>query len=240
MRDLRKTSVISLFISGLLLLATVAFALPVATVTHVSGALAAKTASGVVKSLSIGSKVEAGDTVQTARRTYARLKFTDGSEVTLKPDTQFKVERYAFDKNKPKEDAGSYNLIKGGLRTISGQIGKRGNQDSYKMHTPTATIGIRGTIYDAQYCMGDSCGSIKPGLYLSVADGTVVVTNTAGVQTTLQVRTGEYVYVANPNTPPVVLPTNPNIPFNPPPSVGSGNAQNQQDHGGGHTDCQVR
>lgn len=239
---LRKNTAISLLISCLLLLATVALAAPAATVTHLSGPLVVRTAGGASKSLAIGSKIEAGDTVETARRTYARLKFSDGSEVTLKPDTQFKVEQYAFDHGKPKEDAGSFNLIKGGLRTITGQIGKRGNQDSYKMKTPTATIGIRGTIYDATYCIGSSCGAIPPGLYLAVTDGQVVISNSEGTQTTLQVKAGQYVHVQSPTTPPVVLPSKPDIPFNPPPSVGSGAAGSHQGQGSGPgtTDCLVR
>lgn len=240
---LRKNTAISLLITSLLLWASVALATPAATVTHLSGPLAVRTAVGVTKALSIGSKVEAGDTVETARRTYARLKFTDGSEVTLKPDTQFKVEQYAYDQSKPKDDAGSFNLIKGGLRTITGQVGKRGNQDSYKMKTPTATIGIRGTIYDATYCSGDACGAIPPGLYLAVTDGQVVISNSEGISTSIQVRAGQYVYVQSPTTPPVVLPRPPGLPpFNPPPSVGSGVTGNPpgQTGGQGGADCEVR
>lgn len=238
----RKTTAISLLAVGLLLLASVALAAPAATVTHLSGPLVARTASGTTKALSIGSKVASGDTVETARRTYARLKFTDGSEVTLKPNTQFKVERYVYDQAKPHADTGSFKLIKGGLRTITGQIGKRGVQDSYRMRTPTATIGIRGTIYDATYCTGDSCGALRPGLYLAVTDGQVVITNSEGVQTTIPVVAGQYVYVASPTTPPVVLPSKPDIPFNPPPSVGSGARGPQGPAGGqgGGTDCEMR
>lgn len=237
----KRTIATNLLLVGLMLLASVSFAAPVATITHLSGPLAAHKPSGVVKALSIGSKLDEGDTVVTERRTYARLKFTDGSEVTLKPNSQFKVEKYAYDKTKPGDDAGSFSLIKGGLRTITGQIGKRGSQDSYRMKTPTATIGIRGTIYDAHFCQGSGCGSsIQPGLYLAVADGSVVVTNDAGVQTTLQVKSGQYVYVKDAMTPPVVLPSRPNIPFNPPPSVGASASGRSVAKGGGGADCQVR
>jgi len=147
----RKTTAISLLALGLLLWASLVLAAPAATITHLSGPLVVRTASGVTKVLSIGSKVDEGDTVVTERRTYARLKFSDGGEVTLRPNTQFKVDKYAYDQTKPKDDEGSFSLIKGGLRAVSGQIGKRGNQDSYRMKTPTATIGIRGTIFIADY-----------------------------------------------------------------------------------------
>ena len=148
----RKITAISLLVSGLLLLvATMVFAGQAATVTHLSGPLVVRKADGATKAISIGSKVDEGDTVVTEKRTYARLKFTDGGEVTLKPNCQFKVEKFSYDQGKPKDDLASYKLIKGGLRAITGQIGKRGNQDSYEMKTPTATIGIRGTIFLAEY-----------------------------------------------------------------------------------------
>ena len=238
----RKITVISLLFSSLLLWGSVLFAGQAASVTHLSGPMAVRKGDGSVKAVSIGSKVDEGDTLVTEKRTYARIKFTDGSEVTLKPGSQFKVEKYSFDQGKPAGDSASLNLIKGGLRTITGQVGKRGNQDSYQMKTPTATIGIRGTIYDAQFCQGESCGAVKPGLYLAVSNGSVVITNSAGIQTTLQVKAGQYVYVQSPVTPPVVLPSKPNIPFNPPPSVGVGLTTTQQGSGGGaaSSDCVVR
>lgn len=241
MRNQRRITVTSLLVC-FLLWTSLAFAAPAATITHISGPLAVRKADGTTKVLAIGSLVEEGDTIVTRKRTYARMKFTDGSEVTLKPDTQFKIEQHRYDRANPSGDAGNYNLIKGGLRTITGQIGKRGNPDSYRMQTPTATIGIRGTIFDVTYCSGDSCGSIKPGLYLAVSDGQVVITNTAGVQTTIPVVAGQYVYVQSPTTPPVVLPSKPEIPFNPPPSVPSGPVPDsgQQSGQGNNCDCVVR
>ncbi len=240
MISLRKTSVISLVVLILCLVASVVLAAPAATVMNLSGPLVVRKANGMTRSLSIGSAVEAGDTVETSKRTYARLKFSDGSQVTLKPDTQFKVEGYQYEQTKPAEDKGAFSLIKGGLRAVSGQIGKRGNQDSYRMKTPTATIGIRGTIYDAHFCQGSGCGTaIKPGLYLAVTDGSVVITNDAGVQTTLLVKAGQYVYVAHAATPPVILPDKPNIPVNSPPA-GFGTGGQGQAGGGNGTDCLIR
>jgi hypothetical protein len=243
MPNQRKITAISLLVSGLLLCSAIAFAGPAATVTHVSGPLAVHKADGTTKAISIGSKVDEGDTVVTEKRTYARLKFNDNSEVTLKPNSQFKVEKYSYNQGNPKGDSAAFNLVKGGLRTITGQIGKRGNQDSYQMKTPTATIGVRGTIYDAHFCQGSSCGNIPAGLYLAVSNGSVVVTNSAGSQTTMQVKAGQYVYVQSPVTPPVVLPAKPDIPFNPPPSVGAsatGKTAASQGGGGNGSDCQMR
>jgi len=221
MTNQRKLTVIGLFVACLSLIAGTVFGGVAATVTHLSGSLAVLKADGVVRSVSIGSNIDEGDTVISEKRTYARLKFNDGGEVTLKPDSKLKIETYSYDQGKPKEDTASLSLIKGGLRTITGQIGKRGNQESYQLKTPTATIGVRGTIYDTQYCAGGFCGAIKLGLYLEVLDGSVVITNSEGIRTTLRIEAGQYAYIENSTTPPVVLPTKPNIPFDPPPSFGS-------------------
>jgi len=111
------------------------------------------------------------------------------------------------------------------------------------MKTPTATIGIRGTVYDVHFCQGSACGAVPPGLYLAVSNGSVVITNSGGTPTTLQVKVGQFVYVQNTTTPPVVLPAKPDIPFNPPPSVGAaaaGKTTGTQGASPGNSDCQVR
>lgn len=45
-------------------------------------------------------------------------------------------------------------LLKGGFRTVSGLIGKV-NRDAYRITTPVATIGVRGTRYSARLCQGE-------------------------------------------------------------------------------------
>jgi hypothetical protein len=45
-------------------------------------------------------------------------------------------------------------LVKGGLRVVTGLFGKR-NPSGVKFQTATATIGIRGTEFDARLCEAD-------------------------------------------------------------------------------------
>lgn len=120
------------------------------TVINLSGALMAQKADGKVKALGLRSEVEQGDTLVSEKNTYAQIKFIDNSEITLKPNTTFKVEAFSFDAGKPEGDSASFNLVKGGLRSITGLLGKR-NKEKFQLKTPTATIGIRGTTFIAQY-----------------------------------------------------------------------------------------
>ena len=94
-------------IKGLLLLAlwcasALALAAQVAgTVINLSGPLLAKKANGALKVLALRSEVEEGDTLVTEKNTYARVKFIDDSEITIKPGTTFKIESFAFDAGTP-------------------------------------------------------------------------------------------------------------------------------------------
>jgi FecR protein len=149
------TAINALVLLVSLLAATCAWAAQVAgTVVNVSGPLLAKKADGTVKVLTQKSTVEEGDTLVTEKDTYARIRFTDNSEVTLRPNSQFKIDSFAFDDDKPQNDNAAFSLVKGGLRAVTGTLGKR-NKEKVGFNTPTATIGIRGTIFTAEYIPPD-------------------------------------------------------------------------------------
>jgi hypothetical protein len=63
------------------------------------------------------------------------------------------------------------SLVRGGLRTVTGLIG-RSNKQSYKLQTATATIGIRGT--------GFLATSSDDGTRVRVSEGAVALCNAAG------------------------------------------------------------
>jgi hypothetical protein len=122
----------------------------VGTITDLSGPLLDRKADGVVKVLAQKSTVDQGDTLVSEKGTYARIKFIDNSEITLRPDTQFKIENFSYEAAKPENDSAVFSLIKGGLRSITGLLGKR-NKERFGLNTPTATIGIRGTTFIVEY-----------------------------------------------------------------------------------------
>ncbi len=202
----------------------------VGQVTHLSGILSVKKTDGTNKILSIKSEVDQGDVLSTQQETYARVKFVDGGEVVLRPGSQLKIESYAYEPEKPQSDNIFLSMFKGGLRAVTGLIGKR-NRDKVSFSTSTATIGIRGTHFGALLCNGD-CGGVQTtsgqapanGLHIDVASGAVVVTNPAGSQL---INTGQFGYVQNANTPPVIVPPQQAVPVTMPSSI----AQNK---GGGH------
>mgnify|MGYP001107625600 CR=1 FL=1 len=152
MMSLKKCTVTKyVFVLATLLLCAQTFAGEVVgTVINLSGPLIAKRADGVAKVLSQKSSVEQGDTLISEKNTYARIKFIDNSEITLRPNSQFKIENFTYDEAKQENDNAIFTLIKGGLRAVTGLIGKR-SRDRFGLSTPTATIGIRGTIFVVEF-----------------------------------------------------------------------------------------
>jgi hypothetical protein len=157
------------------------------TVTHLSGPLFAKKADGKTWSLSVRSIVEQGDIMMTGKKTYARIRFLDNAEITLRPNTQMKISRFHFEQAEPQKDSAFFDLVKGGARSVVGLIGRRGSQNSYRMVTENATAGVRGTefgmqdiIREQQIQLNRESEVLPSGTYIFVSEGTISVSNEAG------------------------------------------------------------
>src|SRR3954463_6145479 len=76
-----------------------------ATVQFLSGTLHVQRADGTVRLLSEKSELKVGDVVTTERESYAQVKFTDGGQITLRPQTQVKLDAYNFSEAEPANDS---------------------------------------------------------------------------------------------------------------------------------------
>lgn len=236
----KRTAIKALLLLALMGAGALACAAQVAgTVIHLSGPLMAKKADGTAKILSVKSEVEQGDTLVTEKNTYAQIKFIDNSEITLRPGTSLTVEAFTFDAGKPDGDSASFNLLKGGLRSITGLLGKR-SKERFSLKTPTATIGIRGTTFIAQFVPVQVPGGLAPGLHVQVIDGLIHVSNTGGTQ---NFAAGQFGFTPSLTQPPVIVPNNPGIQFTPPPAFGSASgpvSSTSASVKSSNVDCEVR
>lgn len=155
-----------------LLLPTHILAAGAARLDFASGEVSARSASGAVRTLSKGSELQTGDTVLTGREGRAQMRFTDGAMVSLQPQSEFNLDDYRFAGKADGEERGFFSLLKGGLRTLTGLIG-RNNRDSYKLKTSVATIGIRGTEFTVAYLDPNS-------VVVSTGEGQIEVCNAVG------------------------------------------------------------
>lgn len=199
-------------------------------VIQLVGTVSVQRGDGAIKALSVDSIVMTGDIVSTQKNSTARIRFDDGGQLSLRPETQLKIEAYSFDQATPAKDSMSYSLLKGGLRAVTGLIGKRGNADAYKAKATEATIGIRGTRFGMLSCRREpgqilseevlklcSCTGLADadrssqgdgGLYVDVTEGAIGLTNSSG---TIVLEAGESVCIANENSVPQKLPGLPGL-----------------------------
>lgn len=202
------------------------------TVTHLSGTLSVQRADSSVRILSQKSEVNPGDVLTTQRDSYAQINFSDGSSLTMRPNTQVKVEQYNFVQDRPQEDSSFLRLLKGGLRTVTGLVGRRGNQDAYKIGTNTSTIGIRGSSGDTIDNTGGGCEGVTAGceklpagVYHTTYTGSYIMQNEGGTQI---IGEGQFGFASDLKIPPVILPGDPGLNLSQLPfalGIGSGRLQ---------------
>jgi hypothetical protein len=179
------------------------------------------------RTLTTGAAIYQQDQLQTGIKSFAVIAFNDKSRVTMSPATVFKIEEHHYKPAKPKENNGFLRFIRGGLRLVTGLIGKL-NRSSYRVATPTATIGIRGTGFDLA-CAGECVDNtaffnpqrdtlaaslmkyfIKPayaiggsGMYARVWSGTIELQYQGGK---MLLENGKAAFLKNGYTRPVVIP----------------------------------
>jgi len=110
--------------------------------------------NGGSRELKQGDYVYIDDEIMTADRSFAVIQFVDGAKVTVRPDSLMIVETYAY--NGTDDDAATLNLVSGGLRVITGAMAKT-NPENYKVRTPVALMGVRGTEFSIMLCGDDIC-----------------------------------------------------------------------------------
>ncbi len=126
-------------------------------ISYMHGVIVVQRPDGTIKVMAPKSEVFEGDMLVTAKDSYAQVLMNDGTKMTLRPSTNLRIESYHFKQDEPQADNAVFRLVKGGFRTVSGWISKRGNANAYQLHAMTATIGIRGTDFSTRLCATKNC-----------------------------------------------------------------------------------
>jgi hypothetical protein len=168
----------------------------VATLAELSGAAQAIPAAGAPRDLKKGDSLNQGDSVKTAAGSSAVIRFEDGQVVALTANSRFSIANYQYNKAEPAKSNVVFNLLEGGMRAVTGLIGKAKPENvTYK--AANATIGIRGT---------DVVFAINGGqLVISVVNGSVSF-SMGGQTVSIGAQQGASVNTNTPNMPIVVLP----------------------------------
>lgn len=157
-----------------------------------------------------GDTLNERETLATGKDGSAQLKMIDNGLMAVRPATRFTVDAFIYKGKADGSERSFITLLRGGFRAITGAIGKV-NRDNYRVTTPVATIGIRGTDHEPFHILPPEKGEIsldKPGTYDKVNDGTVVLETAVGE---VLIQTGQVGYVGTVNELPRLLPVVPDF-----------------------------
>jgi hypothetical protein len=96
-----------------------------------------------------GDSVYAGETLVTGANGHIHLKMADGAFVSVRPQSRFRIEEYHYDPAVPANNRIKFLLEQGVARSITGRAGEAA-RENYRLNTPLAAIGIRGTDFVVQ------------------------------------------------------------------------------------------
>lgn len=141
--SIKKFTVMILF----LLTASIGFAdqnMPIGKVVALRGKIFAEDTDLIQRELSINASVFLNDTIKT-QQGRVQLMFNDNTLMTLGDNTEMKLSKYSW-KPEDKDSAMETRIKEGSFRIMGGAI-TRIAPDHFKTHTPSGTIGIRGSMY---------------------------------------------------------------------------------------------
>ncbi|MBT2786851.1 MULTISPECIES: FecR domain-containing protein [unclassified Halomonas] len=142
-----------------------------------------------------GDDIFAGDTFRTQSASTLQIRYSDGGTKAIQPESTYTLESYNEDQENPEESVQSGELLRGGLRAVTGLIGRNAPENvSHK--TPVATMGIRGTSFQLVHVPEGEAPPLPgmaTGSYLYVESGMLSMRTDAGERI---VRPGQVVFSA--------------------------------------------
>jgi hypothetical protein len=179
---------------GLILIVALAAALPQASlaqgspgttparygvVWRISGEVSAVSAASTTRALRTDAVVFVGDRIVTPAGAELVILTDDAGMIAVRANTEFLAQD--FEARGQKVDRMALRLLRGSLRVITGWVGLV-NRDGYRLSTPVATIGIRGTDHETVVLTPEQALAMEyePGAYDKVNRGGTVLTTQAG------------------------------------------------------------
>lgn len=99
--------------------------------------------AGRTRSLATGDGVLANENIKTENASVAQLRFLDQSSLTIGPSSSVILDRFVFSPDRVARE-GTVQMSSGAARWTGGAS----QSDAYRVQTPHAVIGMRGTAFD--------------------------------------------------------------------------------------------
>ena len=150
----------------------------VGTVDLLSGTVTVTALNGTPRDITLGMALQAGDTIKTFEESEAHANMADGAYIAVRANSTIKITAYTANGNS--RDRSWIDLITGSLRTVTGWIAKT-RPKGYRINTPTATVGVRGTDHEViYYTLADAETEEEAGTHNVVYEGETTLETVRG------------------------------------------------------------
>ena len=123
---------------------------------------------GDIRTLALEDDVYHNELIETEEESATKLIFLDDTTLTLGPKSSVVLDRFVYDPD-PSKASLVMTATKGIFRFASGKLPK----NAYRLHTPAATIGIRGTVLDFTIEQANASGQAIVKISLQEGEATV-------------------------------------------------------------------
>jgi hypothetical protein len=147
--------------------------------------------------INVGDGVLRDEIVHTGLDSAARLVMADSTNLSLGPNATLKLDRTVFNDEHSYRDI-AVGLTSGAFRFVTGHSEKT----AYKITTPLATIGVRGTILDILSLRGQSTVVLQDGMALVCTLSFQCISLTQPGDTAIITSTGGRTTIQKTNNPP--------------------------------------
>lgn len=148
-----------------------------------------RVAASSTSQINVGDGLLRDEVVRTGLDSATRLVMADSTNLSLGPNATLKLDRTVFDDEHHYRDV-AVKLTSGAFRFVTGNSEKA----AYKITTPLATIGVRGTILDILSQRGQTIVNLQEGassvctvsfecIQLLLPGDTAVITSSGGKTT---------------------------------------------------------
>ena len=157
----------------------------VGEVQSLKGSVSAIDSRGNKRRLEGKADLYEGDRLLTDKDSTVVVKMMDDAEIHLKQDSSVRITEYKMKSGFEKGSRSILDLIKGGLKTLTGAIGAN-PLSVYRFQTGVVTIGVRGTEYVAMLCESNDCkktsgrNDANAFLHVVVLDGLISLQDEEG------------------------------------------------------------
>jgi hypothetical protein len=162
-----------------------------------------RVAGSASSQINVGDGVLRDEVVRTGLDSAARLVMADSTNLSLGPNATIKLDRTVFDDEHTYRDI-AVRLTTGAFRFVTGHSEKT----AYKISTPLATIGVRGTILDIRVKPRETTVRLQEGasrvctlsfqcIELLLPGDTAVITSAGGKTTIKKTNNSPWTFAAN-------------------------------------------